>query len=110
LLASTYAFIGVAHKAQGTVKSTADGTHPTIQFSDDAGKPVEFIEHGFSSNYHNGQQVPVIYDPRAASATSKLDNFLAIWVVPLTELWIGIAFSFWGVFAKETDINVRGID
>lgn len=103
-IASTYRFINVASRAEGTVvKLNAGGAHPVIRFVPVGEAAVEFSGSGFI-NYSVNDKVSVLYmkdSQNPSGFQTNIDTLGALWAIPLGFTWIGTCFIIGGLYTKH---------
>ncbi len=104
LIAAVIATIGVqrfrdaAARADGVVERlNAGGSHPQIRFTTTAGDVVSYAQGGLIFCYRAGDRVRVMYRPDRPQATARLDQFGAMWAMPLLLGLLGAGFSIGGM-------------
>jgi len=104
LIAAVIATIGVqrfrdaAARADGVVERlNAGGSHPQIRFTTTAGDVVSYAQGGLIFGYRAGDRVRVMYRPDRPQATARLDQFGAMWAMPLLLGLLGAGFSIGGM-------------
>ncbi|GAA3724333.1 hypothetical protein GCM10022268_35550 [Sphingomonas cynarae] len=104
LIAAAIAAMGVqrfrdaAARADGVVERlNAGGSHPQIRFTTMAGDVVSYAQGGLIFGYRTGDSVRVMYRPDRPQATARLDQFGAMWAMPLLLGFLGAGFSLGGM-------------
>ncbi|MBD8547618.1 DUF3592 domain-containing protein [Sphingomonas sp. CFBP 8760] len=104
LIAAVIATIGVqrfrdaAARADGVVERlNAGGSHPQIRFTTTAGDVVSYAQGGLIFGYRAGDRVRVMYRPDRPQATARLDQFGAMWAMPLLLGLLGAGFPIGGM-------------
>ncbi len=104
LIAAVIAAMGVqrfrdaAARADGVVERlNAGGSHPQIRFTTMAGDVVSYAQGGLIFGYRAGDRVRVMYRPDRPQATARLDQFGAMWAMPLLLGFLGAGFSIGGM-------------
>jgi hypothetical protein len=84
----------------------AGGSHPQIQFRTKNGKIISYPQNGFIFNFHQGDIVKVIYNPRQPSNHPTLKSFSLLWGATISYFLFGALLVGYGISAS---INRHGI-
>ena len=115
LIAAGYAgwqrsrFIATSTVADGRVSAlNAGGSHPQIDFVTTGGEKISYPQGGLIFGMHVGDAVRVRYDPAAARATAVVDQFGALWAVPLVLTFFAACLLIGAVQNRSTNVLMPG--
>ena len=95
---SVFRFVDRSVLVDGTVtRLNAGGSHPQVDFTTRDGRPVSYPQGGLVFGKAAGDHVRVRYDASDPARTATLDEFGAVWSLPLFLAVLGIGFIIGGV-------------
>jgi len=97
LIETRLAFLATAQRAAGHVSAlNAGGSHPQIDFIDQAGQAVSYPEGGLIAGYVVGEPVQGRYSAKAPAGTAVIEDRGALWGASVLAGVLAVTFTLGG--------------